>query len=269
MELMKGKKGVIFGVSNTHGIAYAIAKQLHDAGADIAFTYAGEAMEKRVRPIAEGMNAKIIMSCDVTNEDEVKAVFDECEKVYGKLDFVVHAVAFAKKEDLMGRFVETSKDGWDTALGVSAYSLVTICRNAEPLMNEGGSIFALTYLGSILSVPSYNVMGVAKAALESAMRFLAVDLGKKGIRVNCISAGPVKTLASMGISGFSKMLKAAVARAPLGRNVSLEDVGKAGLYLASDLSSGTTGEVIYVDCGCHSAYASAEEMDILGEHIEI
>ncbi len=269
MELMKGKKGVIFGVSNTHGIAYAIAKQLHDAGADIAFTYAGEAMEKRVRPIAEGMNAKIIMSCDVTNEDEVKAVFDECEKVYGKLDFVVHAVAFAKKEDLMGRFVETSKDGWDTALGVSAYSLVTICRHAEPLMNEGSSIFALTYLGSILSVPSYNVMGVAKAALESAMRFLAVDLGKKGIRVNCISAGPVKTLASMGISGFSKMLKAAVARAPLGRNVSLEDVGKAGLYLASDLSSGTTGEVIYVDCGCHSAYASAEEMDILGEHIEI
>ncbi|MBO5384930.1 enoyl-ACP reductase [bacterium] len=269
MELMKGKKGVIFGVSNTHGIAYAIAKQLHDAGADIAFTYAGEAMEKRVRPIAEGMNAKVIMSCDVTNEDEVKAVFDECEKVYGKLDFVVHAVAFAKKEDLMGRFVETSKDGWDTALGVSAYSLVTICRHAEPLMNEGGSIFALTYLGSILSVPSYNVMGVAKAALESAMRFLAVDLGKKGIRVNCISAGPVKTLASMGISGFSKMLKAAVARAPLGRNVSLEDVGKAGLYLASDLSSGTTGEVIYVDCGCHSAYASAEEMDILGEHIEI
>ena len=269
MELMKGKKGVIFGVSNTHGIAYAIAKQLHDVGADIAFTYAGEAMEKRVRPIAEGMNAKVIMSCDVTNEDEVKAVFDECEKVYGKLDFVVHAVAFAKKEDLMGRFVETSKDGWDTALGVSAYSLVTICRHAEPLMNEGGSIFALTYLGSILSVPSYNVMGVAKAALESAMRFLAVDLGKKGIRVNCISAGPVKTLASMGISGFSKMLKAAVARAPLGRNVSLEDVGKAGLYLASDLSSGTTGEVIYVDCGCHSAYASAEEMDILGEHIEI
>ena len=265
MELMKGKKGVIFGVSNTHGIAYAIAKQLHDAGADIAFTYAGEAMEKRVRPIAEGMNAKVIMSCDVTNEDEVKAVFDECEKVYGKLDFVVHAVAFAKKEDLMGRFVETSKDGWDTALGVSAYSLVTICRHAEPLMNEGGSIFALTYLGSILSVPSYNVMGVAKAALESAMRFLAVDLGPKGIRVNCLSSGPVKTLASMGISGFSKMLKAGAMRAPMKRNVALEDVGKAGLYLASELSSGTTGEVIYVDCGCHSAYASAEEMDVLSQ----
>lgn len=269
MDLMKGKKGVIFGVSNTHGIAYGIAKQLHDAGADIAFTYAGEAMEKRVRPIAEGMNAKVIMSCDVTKEDEVKAVFEECEKVYGKLDFVVHAVAFAKKEDLMGRFIDTSKDGWDTALGVSAYSLVTICRHAEPILNEGASVFALTYLGSILSVPSYNVMGVAKAALESAMRFLAVDLGKKGVRVNCISAGPVKTLASMGISGFSKMLKAAVARSPLNRNVALEEVGKAGLYLASDLSTGTTGEVIYVDCGCRSAYGSAEEMDILAENIEL
>ncbi len=269
MDLMKGKKGVIFGVSNTHGIAYGIAKQLYDAGAEIAFTYAGEAMEKRVKPIAESMGAKIIMSCDVTKEDEVKAVFAECEKVYGKLDFVVHAVAFAKKEDLMGRFIETSKDGWDTALGVSAYSLVTIARNVEPLMNEGGSIFALTYLGSVLSVPSYNVMGVAKAALESTMRFLAVDLGKKGIRVNCISAGPVKTLASMGINGFSKMLKAAVLRAPMKRNVALEDVGKAGLYLASDLSTGTTGEVLYVDCGCHSAYASSEEMDIISNNVEL
>ena len=265
MDLMKGKKGIIFGVSNTHGIAYGIAKQLHEAGADIAFTYAGEAMEKRVRPIAEGMDAKLIMSCDVTNEAEVEAVFKECEKIYGKLDFVVHAVAFAPKEDLMGRFVDTSKQGWDIALGVSAYSLVTICRHAERLMNEGSSIFALTYLGSVLSVPSYNVLGVAKAALESAMRFLAVDLGPKGIRVNCLSSGPVKTLASMGISGFSKMLKAGAMRAPMKRNVALEDVGKAGLYLASDLSSGTTGEVIYVDCGCHSAYASAEEMDVLSQ----
>ena len=269
MDLMKGKRGLIFGVSNTHGIAYGIAKQLHDAGAEIAFTYAGEAMEKRVRPIAEGMGAKIIMSCDVTKEDEVKAVFDECEKLYGKLDFVVHAVAFAQKEDLMGRFIDTSMEAWNTALGVSAYSLVTICRHAEPIMNEGGSIFALTYLGSILSVPSYNVMGVAKAALESSMRFLAVDLGRKGIRVNCISAGPVKTLASMGISGFSKMLKAAVARSPLKRNVALEEVGNAGLYLASDLSKGTTGEVIYVDCGCHSAYASSEEMEILSNNIDL
>jgi enoyl-[acyl-carrier protein] reductase I len=264
MDLMKGKKGIIFGVSNTHGIAYGIAKQLYEAGADIAFSYAGEAMEKRVRPIAESMGAKLIMSCDVTKEEEeVAAVFKEVEKIYGKIDFVVHAVAFAPKEALMGRFIDTTKDAWDTALGVSAYSLVTVAKYAEPIMNENSSIFALTYLGSILSVPSYNVMGVAKAALESAMRFLAVDLGPKGIRVNCLSSGPVKTLASMGISGFSKMLKAAVMRAPLKRNVALEDVGKAGLYLASDLSSGTTGEVIYCDCGCHSAYASAEEMDTL------
>lgn len=269
MDLMKGKKGVIFGVSNTHGIAYGIAKQLFDAGADIAFTYAGESMEKRVRPIAESMNAKVIMSCDVTKEDEVKAVFKEIEKVYGKIDFVIHAVAFANKEDLTGRFIDTSKEGWDLALGVSAYSLVTVARNAEPIMNEGGSIFAMTYLGSILSVPGYNVMGVAKAALESSMRFLSVDLGTKGIRVNCLSAGPIKTLAAMGIGGFSKMLKAAVARSPLNRNVSLEDVGKAGLFLASDLSSGMTGEVIYADCGCHSAYGSAEEMDILSNNIEL
>ena len=170
MKLMEGKKGVIFGVSNTHGIAYAIAKQLHDAGADIAFTYAGEAMEKRVRPIAEDMGAKIIMSCDVTKDDEVAAVFKECERVYGKLDFVVHAVAFAAKEDLQGRFIDTSRAGWDLALGVSAYSLVSLCHHAEPIMNEGGSIFALTYLGSEYVVANYNVMGVAKAALESSMR---------------------------------------------------------------------------------------------------
>lgn len=179
MKLMEGKKGVIFGVSNTHGIAYAIAKQLYEAGADIAFTYAGEAMEKRVRPLAEEMGAKVIMSCDVTKEDEVAAVFKECERVYGKLDFVVHAVAFAAKEDLQGRFIDTSKAGWDLALGVSAYSLISLCKHAEPILNEGASVFALTYLGSEYVVANYNVMGVAKAALESSMRYLAADLGKK------------------------------------------------------------------------------------------
>ncbi len=263
MGLMTGKKGLVFGVSNNHGIAYAIAKQLFDEGAEMAFTYAGEIMEKRVRPLAEGMNAKIIMSCDVTKEEEIKAVVAECEKLYGKLDFVVHAVAFAAREDLQGRFIDTSHAGWDLAMGVSAYSLVSICRNVEPIMNEGGSILALTYLGSQFVVANYNVMGVAKAALESSMRYLAADLGKKGVRVNCISAGAVKTLAASGISGFGKMLKAATAKAPLGRNVALEDVGRAGLYLASDLSSGTTGQILYVDCGCHAVYASLEEMDLL------
>lgn len=265
MKLMEGKKGVVFGVSNQRGIAYAIAEQLYAQGAEIAFTYAGEVMESRVRPLAEGMNAKIIMSCDVTKEDEVKAVFDECAKVYEKIDFVVHAVAFANKDDLQGKFINTSREGWDLALGVSAYSLVSIARNAQPIMNEGGSIFALTYLGSDYVVANYNVMGVAKAALESSVRYLAADLGEYGIRVNAISAGAVKTLAAKGISGFDKMLKAAVVKAPLKRNVSLEDVGKAGVYLASDLSSGTTGQILFVDCGCHCVYASGEEMQIIAE----
>lgn len=265
MTLMEGKKGVIFGVSNKHGIAYGIANELYKQGAEIAFTYASEVMEKRVTPIAEEMNAKIIMECDVTKEEDVKKVFAQCEKVYGKIDFVVHAVAFANKEDLEGEFINTSKEGWDLALGVSAYSLVTIARNAKPVMNEGGSIFALTYLGSDYVVANYNVMGVAKAALESSVRYLATDLGKFGIRVNAISAGAVKTLAAKGISGFDKMLKAAVVKAPLQRNVSLEDVGRAGVYLASDLSSGTTGQILFVDCGCHAVYASVDEMAIIAE----
>lgn len=263
MSLMKGKKGVIFGVSNKHGIAYGIAQQLHEQGAEIAFTYAGEIMESRVRPLAEEMNAKIIMECDVTNEDAVKKVFDECQKVYGKLDFVIHAVAFANKEDLMGSFIDTTRAGWDLALGVSAYSLITVSKYAQPLMTEGGSIFALTYLGSDYVVANYNVMGVAKAALESTVRYLASDLGKYGIRVNAISAGAVKTLAAKGIAGFDKMLKAAIVKAPLKRNVSLEDIGKAGVYLASDLSTGTTGQILFVDCGCHAVYASAEEMAVM------
>lgn len=263
MKLMEGKKGVIFGVSNQRGIAYGIAEQLYAQGAEIAFTYAGEVMESRVRPLAEAMNAKIIMECDVTKEEHIKKVFEECEKVYGKIDFVVHAVAFANKEDLQGKFIDTSKEGWDLALGVSAYSLVSIARNAQPVMNEGGSIFALTYLGSDYVVANYNVMGVAKAALESSVRYLAADLGEYGIRVNAISAGAVKTLAAKGISGFDKMLKAAVLKAPLKRNVSLEDVGRAGVYLASDLSSGTTGQILYVDCGCHCVYASGAEMEVM------
>ncbi len=263
MKLMEGKKGVIFGVSNTHGIAYGIAKQLYDAGAQIAFTYAGEVMEKRVRPIAESMDAKVIMSCDVTKEDEVKAVFQELEKVYGKIDFVVHAVAYANKEDLTGEFVNTSKAGWDLAMGVSAYSLVSLARNAQPLMKDGGSILALTYLGGEKVVANYNIMGVAKAALEASARYLAENLGKYGIRVNCLSSGAVKTLAASGIDGFGKMLKAAVVKAPLKRNVTLEDDGKTALYLLSDLSSGVTGEVIHVDCGCHCVYASSEEMELV------
>ena len=263
MKLMEGKKGIIFGVSNKFGIANAIAQELHDAGAEIAFTYANEAMEGRVRPIAQEMGATFIEECDVTNEEQLKAVFDKYAQTYDSLDFVVHAVAFANKEDLSGRFIDTSKAGWDLALGVSAYSLVSMCRYAEPLMNNGGSILALTYLGSEKVVPNYNIMGVAKSALECSMRYLAVDLGKKQIRVNCLSSGPVKTLSARGIAGFDRMLKASMLKTPLKRNVLLEEVGKTGLYLASDLSTGVTGEVIHVDCGAHSVFASMEEMENL------
>ena len=263
MNLMQGKKGVIFGVSNTHGIAYGIAKQLFEEGAEIAFTYMGEVMEKRVRPIAESMNAKVIMNCDATKEDEVKAVFAELEKVYGKIDFVVHAVAFANREDLSGDFFTVTREGWDLALGVSSYSLVSLARNAQPIMNENSSILALTYLGSEKVVANYNIMGVAKAALEATSRYLANDLGKFGIRVNCLSSGAVKTLASSGIDGFSRVLKASAAKSPLSRNVTLEDVGKSALYLLSDLSSGVTGEVVHVDCGCHAIYTSKEEIELI------
>ena len=261
--LMKGKKGIIFGVSNKHGIANAIAEQIYSAGGDIAFTYANEVMKKRVEPIAAEMNAKMCIECDVTKEEDVKKVFEEYKKIYGKLDFVVHAVAFANKEDLTGDFYTTSKEGWDLALGVSAYSLLPICKYAQPLMTDGGSIFALTYLGSVKGVANYNIMGVAKAALESSIRYIAMDLGKYNIRVNGLSAGPVKTLAAKGIGGFDRMLKANALKAPLKRTPTLEDVGKAGLYLASDLSSGVTGQIQYVDCGASSVFASIDEMNLI------
>lgn len=263
MDLMNGKKGIIFGVSNTHGIAYGIAKQLFNAGADIAFTYANEAMEKRVRPIAEEMNSKLIMECDVTDETALNNVFKKYSEVYGKIDFLVHAVAFANREDLMGEFINTSKEGWNTAMGISAYSLIAMTRAARQYMSDNASILALTYLGSEKVVSNYNVMGVAKSALESTARYLADNLGPDNIRVNCISAGAIKTLAAKGVSGFDKMLKAAVLKAPLKRNVTTEDVGKTALYLLSDLGSGVTGEVIHVDCGCHAIYASNDEMEKL------
>ncbi len=263
MGIMDGKRGIIFGVSNKFGIANAIAEQIFKEGGDIAFTYANEAMEKRVRPIADSMNAKMCIECDVTKDEDVKKVFEEYQKTYDRLDFVIHAVAFANKEDLMGDFYTTSREGWDLAMHVSAYSLLTLTKYAKPLLeaNGGGSILALTYLGSTKAVANYNIMGVAKAALESSMRFIAADLGKYNIRCNCLSAGPVKTMAAKGIGGFDRMLKANVLKAPLKRTPSLEDVGKGGLYLVSDLSSGVTGEVHFVDCGAHSVFASLDEME--------
>lgn len=249
MGLMSGKRGVIFGVANDKSIAWGIAQQLRAAGAELAFTYLNEALEKRVRPLAESLDSTIILPCDVQKEDDVAAVFSELEKQWGKIDFLVHAVAFANREDLKRPFSETSRDGFQLALDISAYSLVSMTRHAIPVMNEGGSIVTMTYLGSVRSVPQYNVMGVAKAALESSVRYLAAELGEKKIRVNAISAGPIKTLAASGIGSFKEKLSVAEERAPLKRLVSTEDVGKASLYLLSDLASGVTGEIHYVDGG--------------------
>ena len=208
MGIMDGKKGIIFGVSNKFGIANAIAEQIYKEGGEIAFTYANEAMEKRVRPIADSMNAKLCLECDVTKDEDVKKVFEEYQKTYDRLDFVIHAVAFANKEDLMGDFYTTTREGWDLAMHVSAYSLLTMSKYAKPQMEAtgGGSILALTYLGSTKAVANYNIMGVAKAALESSMRFIAADLGKFNIRCNCLSAGPVKTMAAKGIGGIWRII---------------------------------------------------------------
>lgn len=252
MGLMTGKKGIIFGVSNKRGIAYAIAESLRREGAEIAFTYANDLMKDRVEPIAKEMGSKIVMECDVTNESHLSSVFSTYKNTYDSLDFVVHAVAFANRDDLTGDFSNVSREGWDLALGVSAYSLLAVSRHAKPLMKEGGAIVTLTYLGGERVVPNYNVMGVAKAALECSARYLAAEFGEIGVRVNALSAGPVKTLAFKGISGSDILYKINALRAPLNRNITLEEVGDAGLYLCSKLSSGVTGETHHVDCGAHS-----------------
>mgnify|MGYP000020275474 CR=1 FL=1 len=262
--LMQGKQGIIFGVSNTRSIGYGIAKALHAQGAEIAFTYAGEVMESRVRPIAEKMGSKCIVSCDVTKEEDIKATFEAYNKAYDKLDFVIHSVAFANREDITGRFSEISRDGWNLAMDISAYSLIPIAREARKLMTDGGSILAMSYLGGERSVPNYNLMGVAKAALEANVRYLAAELGEEEIRVNALSAGPVKTLAAKGIGGFDILLKINAVRSPMKRNITLDEVGNSGLYLASDLSTGVTGEVHHVDCGFHSIALCKDDARIIG-----
>lgn len=264
MELMAGKKGIVSGVSNKRGIAYAIAKALFDQGASMAFTYAGDIMKDRVTPLAQEMNSPLIMDCDVASEDNLSAVFEAVKTTFGQIDFIVHAVAFANREDLSGNFSDVSRQGWDLALGVSAYSLVAIARHAKPLLNQNAALLTLSYLGGERAVPNYNVMGVAKAALEASVRYLACEFGPRNIRVNALSAGPVKTLAAKGISGFDTLLKINASRAPMRRNVSLEEVGNAGLYLCSHLSSGVTGETHHVDCGYHAIATSREDARIVG-----
>ncbi|PLX93520.1 MAG: enoyl-[acyl-carrier-protein] reductase FabI [Desulfuromonas sp.] len=257
MGLMSNKKGVILGVANDMSIAWGIAQQLRAEGAELAFTYLNESLEKRVRPLAESLGSSLILPCDVSKEEEVEGLFAEIEKQWGKIDFVVHAIAFANREDLKQSFVQTSREGFNLALDISAYSLVSVTRAALPLLNEGGNVLTLSYLGAQRAIPNYNVMGVAKAALEASVRYLAAELGQQGIRVNAISAGPIKTLAASGIANFRAKVKLMDDHAPLRRTVTQEEVGKSAVYLLSDLASGVTGEIHYVDAGFNFVVASA------------
>jgi enoyl-[acyl-carrier protein] reductase I len=251
-HLLKGKKIVVFGVANKWSIAWAITEALAKHGAQIAMTYIDERTEEKVRSLAATLpHRPLILPCDVTQDDQVETVFNKIKHEFGTLDGLIHAIAFAKKEELEGSFLKTSRDGFRIALDVSAYSLVSLARAAAPLMTGGGSIITLSYLGGKRVIPNYNVMGVAKAALECCVKYLAADLGPSGIRVNAISAGPVNTLAARGIGGFQDLVKHVGVKAPLRRNIEPEDVADTALYLASPLSRSVTGEVLYVDAGYH------------------
>ena len=249
--LMAGKRGIIMGVANNRSIAWGIAKACHEQGAEIAFTWQGEALKKRVEPLAQELDAFMAGDCDVTNLDSIDAVFKNLEDKWGKIDFVVHAIAFSDKDELTGRYIETTRDNFARTMDISVYSFTAVAARAEKIMNDGGSIITLTYYGAEKVMPHYNVMGVAKAALEASVRYLAVDMGGRGIRVNAISAGPIKTLAASGIGDFRYILKWNEYHSPLKRNVTTDEVGKSGMYLLSDLSTGVSGEVHHVDCGYH------------------
>ncbi|WP_428025223.1 enoyl-ACP reductase FabI [Arcobacter sp.] len=248
--VMNGKKGVILGVANNKSIAYGIAKACAAQGAKIAFTYLNDSLKKRVEPIAaEFDSVDLVYPCDVSNPEEIKALKVSLEKDLGQIDFIVHSIAFAPKEGLSGRFYDISKEAFDVAMDISVYSLIEITRELKPLLSENSSILTLSYYGGVKYIPNYNLMGIAKAALEMTTKYLAEDLGKDGIRVNAISAGPIKTLAAAGISDFRFMLKWNEAHSPLKKNVTIEEVGNSGMYLLSDLSSAVTGEIHYVDSG--------------------
>jgi enoyl-[acyl-carrier protein] reductase I len=260
-QLMQGKRGLIMGVANKRSIAWGIAQACANAGAEIAFTYQGEALERRVTPLAESVNSSIILPCDVTDEASMDNLFAVLKEKWGKIDFIVHAIAFADKEELAGRYVDTSPANFQMSLNISCYSFTAIAKRAEALMSDGGSMVTLTYYGAEKVIPHYNVMGVAKAALEASVRYLAADLGPKNIRVNSISAGPIKTLAAAGISGMRMMLNWSEENAPLRRNVTIEEVGNSALYLLSDLGSGVTGENHHVDAGYNATGMTIVEED--------
>jgi enoyl-[acyl-carrier protein] reductase I len=249
MGQLTGKKALIFGVANDHSIAWGIAQALHREGAELGFSYAVETLERRVRPLAESLGSDFIERCDVGSDEEIDAVFAKAKERFGSIDILVHAIAFANREDLAGRFVDTSRDGFLLAHNISVYSLIGLARAAMPLMGQGGSIITLTYYGAEKVVPKYNVMGVAKASLEASVRYLAYDLGDQGIRVNAISAGPIRTLAASGISGFRDYQKQFAGQAPLHKPITIDDVGATAAFLCSDSARVITGEVVYVDSG--------------------
>ena len=249
--LMRGKRGLIMGVANHRSLAWGIAAAAAAQGAEIAFTFQGEALERRVRPLAASIGSELVFPCDVASDESIDAAFASVAQHWDKIDFVVHAIGFADKAYLRGRYMDTPREVFAQALDISCYSFTAVARRAEAMMNPGGSLLTLSYLGAERLIPHYNVMGVAKAALEASVRYLAADVGARGIRVNAISAGPVRTLAASGIGDFTYIMKWNQYNAPLERNVTLEEVGGAGLYLLSDLSTGVTGEVHHVDCGYH------------------
>lgn len=249
--VMAGKRGLIMGVANDRSIAWGIAAAAAAQGAELAFTYQGDALKKRVDPLAASVGSDLVMPCDVTDDATVEAVFDQLKQKWGSLDFVLHAIAYSDKEELKGEYVDTTRDNFTRTMDISVYSFTQVARLASAMMPQGGSLLTLTYYGAERVMPHYNVMGVAKAALEASVRYLAVDLGGKNIRVNGLSAGPMKTLAASGIGDFRYILKWNEYNSPLKRNVTLDDVGGSGVYLLSDLSSGVSGETHHVDCGYH------------------
>ena len=250
-NLMKNKRGLIMGVANEKSIAWGIAKAIADQGGELAFTYQGEALKKRVEPLANSVNSNIILPCDVLNDKDIDTTFKELEKQWSKLDFLVHAIAFSDKEELKGNYLDTSRENFNNTMNISVYSFTAVAKRASEMMKNGGSMLTLTYYGSEKVMPHYNVMGLAKSALESSVRYLAADLGDKNIRVNSLSAGPIKTLAASGIGDFRYILKWNEYNSPLRRNVTLEDVGGSAVYLLSDLSTAVSGETHHVDCGYH------------------
>jgi len=257
--LMAGKRGLVMGVANERSIAWGISQACHDQGAQLAFTYQGDALRKRVEPLAASLGSDIVLPCDVTDPTSIDAAFAEIEARWGKLDFVLHAIAYADKNELKGRYVDTSAENFERSLNISCYSFTAIAQRAEKLMPDGGSLLTLTYYGAEKVMPHYNVMGVAKAALETSVRYMAMDLGPKNIRVNALSAGPMRTLAASGIGDFRYILKWNELNSPLRRNVTQEEVGQSGMYLLSDLSSGVTGECHHVDSGYHIVGMKAED----------